>query len=360
MLSKLVDVVKGLVVLCALLFLALLPRTKNLTRYESAPHFEGEVQTLAQNTAQFAANNFLSYSRGSGLVHFQTKSFVVNDREVGPIARPNFVRHHILKKDNTTVYDVTAVTDSFSRRVTPAVSTGQEKHLLFFGCSFVFGEGVKQDETLPFYASQAMPGFVAYNYGFGGWGPTNVLARLQRPISHEEVRERMGIAFYVFLDFHVRRAIPSLSTARFTHQFPAFSVNADGQVFRAGFNNTLFPKRFRVFEWLENSWIARRLNLDWPPLKDADFQFTAKLLREIKVEYLKQFPGQKFYVLFYPGTRDTEEMKGHLNSLGVDVFDYSEVQLNLGPHEEKIPFDGHPTAKAHQRLGSLVARDLSL
>ncbi|MEQ1877448.1 MAG: hypothetical protein ABL958_12450, partial [Bdellovibrionia bacterium] len=52
--------------------------------------------------------------------------------------------------DGSIVYSVHPSTDSLGRRTTVFDSTrARKKHLIFFGCSFTWGEGVEDFETLP-------------------------------------------------------------------------------------------------------------------------------------------------------------------------------------------------------------------
>src|SRR5439155_3453419 len=125
---------------------------------------------------------------------------------------------------------------AYGRRVTPIAgcSSCRTKFLLFFGCSVAFGSGVKDTETVPFYASQFAPAYRAYNYGIPGYGTQQVLARLQSEKIDQEVNEKNGILIYVFIDHHVRRVIGSLDTIRWGASWPYYTLDASDNLVRKG------------------------------------------------------------------------------------------------------------------------------
>ena len=76
------------------------------------------------------------------------------------------------------VYDVAYTFSGQGARVTKGDRNGDT--WLFMGCSFTFGEGVNDDETLPAYFSAGL-GHQAnvVNLGFHGYGPHQMLRSLE-------------------------------------------------------------------------------------------------------------------------------------------------------------------------------------
>ena len=84
-----------------------------------------------------------------------SKKFSQKDELLGYKPRPNARMASKMKLKGREIYNVTYSTDAYSRRVTPVRAVGQaDKFILFFGCSFTFGAGVQNDETLPFFVGQ--------------------------------------------------------------------------------------------------------------------------------------------------------------------------------------------------------------
>ena len=86
----------------------------------------------------------------------------------------------------------------------------RKRFLLLFGGSFAFGEGVGQRETLAFYIGELAPGVRPYNYGFHGYGPPHLLARVEAGGLRQELEEPSGWLVYLLIDSHVNRAIGSM------------------------------------------------------------------------------------------------------------------------------------------------------
>ena len=134
------------------------------------------------------------------------------------------------------VYDVNYTTDEFSRRITPWSSRGPvDKFALFFGCSFMFGQGVMDNETLPYYVGELTSRYRPYNYGGIGYGPQQMLAKFQERTLPREVSERQGVLIYLLIGDHVNRAIGSVQV----HNdrgigMPFYTVDSDGMLVRRG------------------------------------------------------------------------------------------------------------------------------
>ncbi|MEI6128295.1 MAG: hypothetical protein WCQ99_17240, partial [Pseudomonadota bacterium] len=80
--------------------------------------------------------------------------------------RPNLHFSAFHKVNNRVSYDAAYTIDEYGRRLTPGLNEwGKDFFILFFGCSFTFGEGLQDNETLPFYVSEYAGRYRAYNYG---------------------------------------------------------------------------------------------------------------------------------------------------------------------------------------------------
>ena len=69
-----------------------------------------------------------------------------------PLRRATEVRVH----EEREVYRATYTTDALGRRATPRPANA-ERAILFVGCSFTFGLGVNDDETLPWHVAKQIP-----------------------------------------------------------------------------------------------------------------------------------------------------------------------------------------------------------
>lgn len=261
------------------------------------------------------------------------------------------------KRDGALVYDVVYSIDAFSRRKTPVKDSDRPSlgSILYFGCSFTFGEGVNDDETMPAYVSRLAPEYRPYNYGFRGYGPQQMFAKLQSAELAEEV-DRSGhwIAVYTFIDAHVSRVIGSMRSLYYTAQHPYFTLDRDDHLMRNRSFASGRPALTRLYQLLSRSQTLKFFRSDWPRVKEGDLRLTARLISESRTLFHEQFNSDDFYVLIYPGsTIYGKRLIPYLKQANITYFDYSSLPF------EKIPYDGHPTARTHQAVAERLTRDLN-
>jgi len=82
--------------------------------------------------------------------------------------------------DGRLIDDVTYRFDGSGLREIPASVQGRPHRVVFFGCSFMFGHGVKDDETLPYYFVREASGTIeGFNFAGDGWGPHQMLREIE-------------------------------------------------------------------------------------------------------------------------------------------------------------------------------------
>lgn len=95
----------------------------------------------------------------------------------GYVGKPGEFHHTWLPAEGLAGFDALYTQNQFGRRVVPQDNPEQrDKHLLFFGCSYTFGTGCNDNETLPAQTATLMPEYHVYNMAEGGWGPAQVIS----------------------------------------------------------------------------------------------------------------------------------------------------------------------------------------
>src|SRR5690606_320602 len=125
-----------------------------------------------------------------------------SDPVLGYMPKANTAGDAQFMVDGQVIFDYTYRTDAFHRRRVPAQAgqtTPRTRALLFFGCSYTFGEGVNDGETLPNQFALRAPDTAVYNYAFSGYGPHHMLARLESMDIRGEVPEPEAAAVYLFI-----------------------------------------------------------------------------------------------------------------------------------------------------------------
>ena len=214
--------------------------------------------------------------------------------------------------DGEVIYDVTYSTDSFNRRIVPIDSLeNRNKFILTFGCSFTFGEGVNDDQTLAYNLGKNLEGFMPYNYGFCGYGPQQMLAKLQSGDLIDEIDQPQGIALVI--GAHFERAIGTMSVFNgWGRNFPYYIIDKEDSIIRKGTFNSGRPVLSFLYKaygkTIAKTSIARALKLrdypfriteshvTFPGNTDPNRKLLVKLLEKSGVKCLNYIPEKKFSV----------------------------------------------------------------
>jgi len=256
---------------------------------------------------------------------------------------------HVVIRDNTTTHiekyvnkqiilNFSYTLDQNGRRITSSQGTVP---LLMFGGSFVFGSGVNDNETYPYYLSKAT-GCRVYSYAGGGQGASYMLYNLKRNLI-SEVNGSGGYAVYVFIEHHIRRDMGDLF---YTTRYPRDSAPFHGCDFKCNLSQAR-PIRNSVYQIINKSNTLKYLGFNYPFSNEKGIKTTLEIIKESKKIYDVKFGGE-FIVIMHPldpqDTLKPEQRQYFIDSLrknGISVIDYS-----IEDSEKfKIVGDGHPNKK---------------
>ena len=258
------------------------------------------------------------------------------------------------------LYRVHYSIDSVGRRVTPVDPLSPHpEYILFFGGSYTFGEGVNDDQTMPYYVSALAPAYRAYNYGAGGYGPQQMLAKLQSEDMTAEIEEPQGMLIYTFIGEHILRAIGSMRIhIQRGEVMPYYYIDTAGNLIRQGDLASGRPGLSILYSILGKSQTLKLFNIDIPlKLSEEDFRATARIIEEARNVYREKFGSDRFYVLIYPGF-GAPELLPYLDAANITYLDYSDLPDIY--NEDFWLGEGHPTAKAHRIVAEKLVQDLGL
>ncbi len=282
------------------------------------------------------------------------------------VSKPLSGRHRSFSKRIKTgeyLYDVIYTVDEKGRRVTSVTNRQQRnRFILFFGGSFTYGEGIRDNQTLPYAVGRIAPHYMPYNYGFIGHGPFDALAKLENIDLKNEVREDSGLLIYYFATFHISRVIGSMNTMSSKYDDPFYRKNNRGEFVRAGSFFTGRPLQTFIFRVLLYSKILEAFKINFPlRINDQHIQLTAECFEQIQKEFKRQYPQGRFYVLIYPGSiRILPSVMRYFEEKGIRYLDYSKLFSTKDPQYYLAEEDRHPSALANQKLAEAIVRDLRL
>jgi len=284
------------------------------------------------------------------------KVYTQLDDNLGYVLKKNSI-HQARKfhSDGSLIYDVTYRTDEFRRRTVGQEYLPLKSHLILFGCSYAYGEGLKDMDTLQDMLGKRMPQYNVYNYAVHGWGPQQMLALLEPGRLPQEVKSNKGVAVYYFIYDHFNRAVGTMGRP-WIYGFPYYRLDKDGVVQRDGSFKTgralITYFYYFLYAMVDKSNFCHLINFSLSSkLTLKDIQLTVEIIKKAKQLYEEQFNG-KFYVLIYPFDENRDPYLNEFVSLlkenGIAVLNFPL------PKNEKsdyvIKHDGHPNAKLNEYL----------
>lgn len=286
------------------------------------------------------------------------------DDLLGHRPRANSVFTERLTKGDAVIYDVSYTIDAHRCRVVPQeFDAPPDKFIAFAGCSFAFGTGVADDESLPARVAARTRGHRVYNLANPGDGPHQTLAILGE-WDLRFIQEARGELVYVFIPQHISRAAGTmLQTATYGRNDPAFRLEGDSVVYLGSFASA-FPARTFFYDLLYHEQALHWLGRDWPPASTKEhIRYSARLLSDASRRFGEMFEDGRFHVLLHPLNEpsgvDMKLVRSIFESEGLHVLDYQ--SMFDGANEGMFfPVDQHPTPAAHDRVAERLAGDLAL
>jgi hypothetical protein len=257
-------------------------------------------------------------------------SLLLRDPDLGYWVTADSRSHVVERVNGEVVADATYTTDAHHRRNTPMrTASKRDKFAIFFGCSFTWGDGVNDDETLPYYFGECAANYQPYNYAMSGWGTQQMLVLLQKKDIEKDITQPTGYGVYVLIDDHVRRVACTMSVQAWVRTYPHLEIAENGDLANLGSFETSAPFRTMALDLLGKSNTLRHFNIEIPPITERHFALTARIVKESADLFHAKFPESAFCVLLYPycATIYGSPMRSHLESLGIRCLDRAELGL---------------------------------
>ncbi len=204
------------------------------------------------------------------------------DKDLGYKPKPDTSHTGTRTKDGKIIYSINYSTDANSLRITPLdTKKPRTKYAQFYGCSMTFGEGVQSNETMPYFFGEYDSTYRPYNFAYSGYGPHQMLARLQTENAKKIVKENTGIGFYVYINDHVNRVLGTMTNYGYNGgQAPYYHI-VNGQLQHDG----LFTEGRKVRSWffkqLLKSNILKLFKIGYPfKITEQDYELTAEVMAE--------------------------------------------------------------------------------
>lgn len=270
-------------------------------------------------------------------------------------------RYHVEKinrSSGATIYSVDYTIDSNLMRQTRSCDTGAA--IVFLGCSFTFGEGLNDADTLPqAFADSLDRKERVLNLGFSGYGPQHWLSELQSGLFDRVIGPQPKLFVVWTGSGHIERAACKPHWVRHAPRY----VLENGQLVLKG--KCYEGASLWLKEWLDH-WVTYRWLID-PYRRTVDRNDVELYIRIMvaAINLAKEKYGVPMIVLYdrqlqlprdyLRGIGFTDEtIIKRLEDAGAIVIDVSLDKERAAGATINIPADGHPTALANRMRAAIL------
>lgn len=273
------------------------------------------------------------------------------DPALGFKARPNAAVSVQRRRGDSIAYSVTWHTDDHGRRITPTEGADlREQAALFFGCSFTFGEGVEDAQTLPALFGAAASQYLPYNYGYMGYGPQGMFLQLDQDTLFDDIAKPVGLIVYTYIPDHVNRLIGRMRlVTKWAGVLPCLEETNEGIQCLGSFESSgLWRQHF--YNIAAMSSLLKAFRIDFPVnITSKHYSFFADVLNASAAKAKHRFPQARHIVLMYPRETSGLEAGRVFTESGLEVLQLEGQvpdDFALGP-KYNLP-DRHPTAASYK------------
>lgn len=306
--------------------------------------------------------------------------FIVHDEVLGWAPAKGIKAHAfkagpagLLHGPEGVLFDVNYTINSDGLRIAPPY---QKDHLagtaLFFGCSYTFGEGLQDSETLPYQVGLLSKGrYRIINFAFEGYSPAQMLAELEHGVVQRVVDNTPKYALYVAAPIHVWRLAGHVAWGGHA---PRYVLDTDGTVHQMGFydSNTLDERlglstSSRIRGQLDKSALWRMIGSRESRVTDDDIRLYLAVVRRSQELLVAQFPEIQFHVILWlnqdaPEQRYVyEKIRDGFLRMGYPV--HLVENILPGYSADRSPYilssvDHHPNALADRLIAQYVVSEI--
>jgi len=262
---------------------------------------------------------------------------------------------------NDLIFDVSYTIDSNGLRVSPPYREGANGCIVFFGCSYTFGDGVNDNETMPYLVGPKTDGkFRVYNFGYRGYGPHQMLASIEHGLVADIIECEPEYVIYTAI---IEQAFRSAGRAVWDWHGPKYSINGNGEVVYLGhFDDEKFSESYitkKIKNQLKKSNLITRLF--FKIINKNDIRLMVGIIDASKRALTTNYPRCEFHVILWnkPKIRIVEELISGLKGKGIRVHLVSDILSDYYDKMSKYQIsqiDDHPNQLAYEIIAEYISR----
>jgi hypothetical protein len=266
---------------------------------------------------------------------------------LGDVTVPGAIAEQKASHDGRVLYDAIYTIDPDGLRHIPAEIQGGPFTVAFVGCSYMFGHGLNDDQTLPyFFLKDAHGTFRGFNFAVDDWGPHEILREIELG-KMATVVKRPNLVVYEALSDHLVRTSGRNAFDPFGARYVLCGDNS--LCYEGPFHSRSYEL---LLNWLFRSWTF--WYIQWHYLRrvrNADLPLYVAIVARIRDSVERD--GSKFVVLFWDSWPQDDAIIRALQVRGIDVIRVTGFIPDLRTNQVKYlisPFDPHPSAMTNQML----------
>ncbi len=220
----------------------------------------------------------------------------------------------------------------------------KKKSIVIFGCSFAYGDGLTEKQTLSYklYKKTKRP---VYNKAFNGWSAQHMLYQLRMKDFYAQTGHPEYF-IYVYMSDHIRRLyLPQWYFTSYETYLRYKLKNDDLEEIKPFLYQYWGLYSVRYLQEMYEKYVT--LN---PINEERNLNLLEKTIKESNSIMKKQYPGSKFIILVYKNRNQITEKEtriwSELEKSNIKIL-YAEDLLGDAYFSRKYTIaDGHPNEKA--------------
>lgn len=261
-----------------------------------------------------------------------------------------------LRKEEDVLRQGIYTLNKYGFRVTPNTNKNGER-LLFFGGSYMVGELVNDNETLPYYVSEKLQHrFNVLNLGWSGWGPHQMLRMIEAGLLNDFVQGSIRGAVLKTAIWHTQRV---LGYSSWDQRGPKYQRQANGDIKFVGPFKT--DGRINFEKGLKHSRLLAWILRGTPKIAPSDVELYIDIIVKSSTLLQEQY-GAPLLILYWDSSEEIEKYGGYtpesviqqLRQRGLTVLRASDV-INFNDPMLRIIGDGHPLPTAYNLEAQMVS-----
>lgn len=280
--------------------------------------------------------------------------YALDDR-VGYRLRPNTKSRHIVRTADEIIFDSTITVNSYGLRKSSHEDDSDRENLaVIAGCSWAFGHGLNDDQTVSSYIAQLDESYKSYNIGLEGRGP-NVFIELIRNIPSKILTgfDKADLV-YVYMTSHIDRAAGTLPSYEWLADTPLYVKNEEGRMDYVSSMKEANPWRNLFLEYMDKvHWLwnfgGERI---FPRMTQKDYDYVCDLIVEMKNVWQDRVPHGRFLVYVHPMSNPFPEFESCFEKRGLKTYRSHLTGIEAGGHI--IKGDGHPNHRTNRVVAEQI------